>query len=130
MSIYTWNTFCPTFFGIGASSEAGNKAKELGMHKVMLCTEKALCDLNVVTPVVDALKEAGLDVYVFDKSKADAPSDICDEGAVFVREHGIDGIVAVGGAAPWISRRRSASLSVKMVTPFGTTMILKKLNMR
>ncbi|MGI6544855.1 MAG: iron-containing alcohol dehydrogenase [Fastidiosipilaceae bacterium] len=99
MSIYTWNTFCPTFFGIGASSEAGNKAKELGMHKVMLCTEKALCDLNVVTPVVDALKEAGLDVYVFDKSKADAPSDICDEGAVFVREHGIDGIVAVGGGS-------------------------------
>lgn len=99
MSVSMWNTFCPTLFGTGASKEVGNKAKELGMHKVMVCTEKALCDFKVATQVIDVLLDAGLEVFVFDKCRADAPSTICDEGAAFVREHGIDGIVAVGGGS-------------------------------
>ena len=99
MGVYLCNTFCPTLFGTGASKEAGNKAKELGMHKVMVCTEHALCEFKVATQVIDVLKEAGLEVFVFDKCRADAPSDICDEGAAYVREHGIDGIVAVGGGS-------------------------------
>ena len=99
MSVYMWNTFCPTLFGTGASKETGAQAKMLGMNKVMVCTEKALCDFGVATQVVDALQQAGLEVLVFDKCKADAPSDICDEGAAFVRKHGIDGIVAVGGGS-------------------------------
>ena len=69
------------------------------MHKVMVCTEHALCEFKVATQVIDVLKEAGLEVFVFDKCRADAPSDICDEGAAYVREHGIDGIVAVGGGS-------------------------------
>lgn len=99
MSVSMWNTFCPTLFGTGASKEVGNKAKELGMHKVMVCTEKALCDFGVATQVIDVLRDAGLEVYVFDKCRADAPSTICDEGAEFVRDNGIDGIVAVGGGS-------------------------------
>lgn len=99
MSIYAWNTFCPTFFGTGALQETGNKARALGMNRVMVCTERALCEFYVATQVVDVLKAAGLEVFVFDKCKADAPSDICDEGAAFVRAHKIDGIVAVGGGS-------------------------------
>lgn len=99
MSIYMWNTFCPTLFGTGASKEAGNKAKELGMNKVMVCTEKALIDFKVATQVIDVLEKAGLEVFVFDKCRANAPSNICDEGAVFARKHAIDGIVAVGGGS-------------------------------
>lgn len=40
MSVYMWNTFCPTLFGTGASKETGAQAKMLGMNKVMVCTEK------------------------------------------------------------------------------------------
>lgn len=99
MSTYMWNTFCPTLFGTGASKEVGNKAKELGMHNVMVCTEQALCEFKVATQVINVLKESGLKVFVFDKCKADAPSDICDEGAVYARKYEIDGIVAVGGGS-------------------------------
>ncbi len=99
MSAYMWNTFCPTLFGTGASKEVGNKARELGMHKVMVCTEHALCEFKVATQVIDGLEAAGLEVFVFDKCMADAPSNICDEGAAFVRKYEIDGIVAVGGGS-------------------------------
>lgn len=99
MSAYMWNTFCPTLFGTKASKETGKKAIELGMHRVMVCTEQALCEFKVATQVIDVLKESGLEVFVFDKCQADAPSSICDEGAAFVRAHEIDGIVAVGGGS-------------------------------
>lgn len=99
MSAYMWNTFCPTLFGANASKEAGSRAKGLGMHRVMVCTERALCEFKVATQVIDVLKDAGLEVFVFDKCKADAPSDTCDEGAAFARKRAVDGIVAVGGGS-------------------------------
>ena len=72
MSVYMWNTFCLTLFGTGASKETGAQAKMLGMNKVMVCTEKALCDFGVATQVVDALHDTsqplkthtGVDVFL------------------------------------------------------------------
>lgn len=97
--VYYWNTFCPTKFGTGASASVGEDAKSMGFHRVMLCTEKALIDFGVATQVIDALEKAGLAVFVYDKCVADAPSKICDEGAVFARDNKIDGLVAVGGGS-------------------------------
>lgn len=98
-TVYYWNTFCPTKFGTGASESVGDDAKAMGFTRVMVCTEKALMDFGVATKVVDALVKAGLGVFIYDKCVADAPSQICDEGAVFARENNIDGIVAVGGGS-------------------------------
>lgn len=99
MAVYEWNTFCPTLFGKGASKETGKRVKAMGAHNVMVCTEAALMEFGVATQVVDVLKDEGLDVFIFDKCTADAPSTTCDEGAAFVREHDIDAIVAVGGGS-------------------------------
>lgn len=99
MSVYMWNTFCPTLFGTGAAKETAVQAKKLGMKRVMVCTEHALVEFKVATQVIDVLKDGGLDVFLFDRCQADAPSEICDEGAQFVRENKIDGIVAVGGGS-------------------------------
>ncbi len=96
---YYWNTFCPTKFGTGVSETVGEEAKNMGFTKVMLCTEKALIDFGVATTVIDNLKKAGLEVFIYDKCVADAPSQVCDEGVVFARENEIDGIVAVGGGS-------------------------------
>ena len=62
MSAYLWNTFCPTLFGTGATQEVGNKAKELGMSRVMVVTEQALMDFKVATQVTEVLEKAGLEV--------------------------------------------------------------------
>ena len=42
MSVYVWNTFCPTLFGTGALKETGKKAKELGMHRAVSYTHLTL----------------------------------------------------------------------------------------
>lgn len=99
MTKYEWNTFCPTLFGEDVSSEIGNLVKEMGVHNVMVCTEQALIDCNVATIVINNLKAAGLNVFVYAKCLADAPSDTVDAGVAFVRENNCDGIVAVGGGS-------------------------------
>ena len=96
---YYWNTFCPTKFGTGASKSIGEDAKKLGFTRVMVCTEKALIDFGIATQVIEALEKADLEVFVYDKCVADAPSKICDDGVVFARENKVDGIVAVGGGS-------------------------------
>jgi len=99
MKVSYWNRFCPTLFGTGAVEMVGDKAKELGIKKVMVVTESDLIRFKVATKVIDILKTAGYDPVIFDKCKADAPSDICDEGARYAVENGIDGIVAIGGGS-------------------------------
>lgn len=99
MKLANWNLFCPTFFGTGACTMVGEKAKEMGMNKVMVVTEKDLIKFKVATQVIETLEKEGLEVAIFDECKADAPSDICDAGAAFAREHKVDGIVAVGGGS-------------------------------
>ena len=96
---YYWNTFCKTLFGTGASESVADEAKSMGFSRVMVVTEKALIDFGIATQVIDRLKAAGLEVFVYDKCVADAPSKICDEGAVFARENKVDGMVAVGGGS-------------------------------
>lgn len=94
-----WNRFCPTLFGKGVVELIGEKAKELGMSKIMVVTETDLIKFKVATKVIDYLKAAGYDPVIFDRCKADAPSDICDEGAKAAVQNSVDGIVAVGGGS-------------------------------
>lgn len=99
MKVADWNLFCPTFFGTHAVTLIGEKAKALGMSKIMVVTESDLIKFKVATQVIDELEKAGFEVVVFDKCKADAPSDICDEGAAYAKENKVDGLVAVGGGS-------------------------------
>ena len=99
MKVSYWNRFFFFFFGTGAVELVGEKVKELGVKKVMVVTENDLIRFNVATKVIDNLKAAGFDPVIFDKCKADAPSNICNDGAKLAYESGIDGIVAVGGGS-------------------------------
>jgi 1,3-propanediol dehydrogenase len=94
-----WNQFCPTFFGTGASELIGEKAKAMGMSKILLVTENDLVKFGVATKVQKQLEAAGLTVILFDKVKIDPPSDICDAGYALAVAEKVDGIVAVGGGS-------------------------------
>lgn len=124
MKVSYWNRFCPTLFGTGAVDLIGEKTKELGIEKVMVVTEADLIKFNVATRVIDNLKAAGFDPVIFDKCKADAPSDVCDEGAKVAKENKVDGIVAVGGGSS-LDTAKAIGIIISMggesITEFYTT---------
>lgn len=107
----SWNEFCPTFFGTGASELIGEKAKGLGMHKVLLVTENDLVKFGIATKVQQRLEDAGLQVVLFDKVAIDPPSKICDEGYAVAKAERIDGIVAVGGGSSMDTAKAIALLT-------------------
>lgn len=95
----SWNEFCPTFFGTGASDLIGDKAKALGMSRILLVTEADLVKFGISTKVKEKLEAAGLEVVLFDKVAIDPPSAICDEGYAVAKAEKVNGIVAVGGGS-------------------------------
>jgi hydroxyacid-oxoacid transhydrogenase len=86
-------------FGRGCLGEAGARAAGLGMTRVGLFTDPYLRDGPYVAAVLESLREAGIDVAVFDEITIEADDASVERGAKFVAEGGFDGVVSVGGGS-------------------------------
>lgn len=112
--IVTWGRSCPTYFGAGALDVLGERAKELGMSKVLLVTEKILLDLKIVTRVLEKLEAAGIEVVLFDKVIGEPESTLINEGVAFFQANqGIDGIIGCGGGSSMDCAKAIALVSAK-----------------
>ncbi|HTP96943.1 MAG TPA: hydroxyacid-oxoacid transhydrogenase [Burkholderiales bacterium] len=89
----------PFTFGRGCLAEAGDRARDLGMKRVALFTDKALAGLPHVAAVKKSLTDAGCDVAVYDEVKVE-PTDVSfKKAARFATEGKFDGFVSVGGGS-------------------------------
>ena len=92
-------TITPFMFGIGARSMVGDKAKELGMTKAMVVTDKVIAGTGLLDPIFASLKAAGVPAILYDGVVPD-PTDVCvDEGGRIALAEKVDGIIAVGGGS-------------------------------
>lgn len=86
-------------YGSGVLREAGSHAKDHGMRRVALFTDKTVAKLEPVSTVSAALRDAGLDVAIFDQTQIE-PSDASFRDAIdFARDGRFDGFVSVGGGS-------------------------------
>jgi alcohol dehydrogenase class IV len=90
----------PTFtFGRGVLAEAGENARELGLKRVGLFTDRGLAGGEHVARVKASLTAAGADVAVYDEVEVE-PSDHAFQHATrFAAEGRFDGFVSVGGGS-------------------------------
>lgn len=100
MEYCEYSQTCPTVFGNGAVSVAGDKAKEWNLKKVMIVTDAGLVKAGVVAKVQDALDKVGVESVVFDKIMADPTDTVVNEGGALGIEEKIDGIIGLGGGSP------------------------------
>lgn len=90
----------PTFtFGAGVLAEAGDNARELGLRRVALFTDKRLAGGEHVAKVVASLRGADVDVAVYDEVRVEPTDASLQEAARFGRDAGVDGYVSVGGGS-------------------------------
>ncbi|MBB5173417.1 iron-containing alcohol dehydrogenase [Texcoconibacillus texcoconensis] len=85
--------------GIGAIKHLGDEIKALGSNKVLLVTDPGIYNAGVTKPVEDSLKEAGVEVVVFNKVEPNPPVRLIGEGSKVFEEEGCNGLVAVGGGS-------------------------------
>jgi len=90
----------PTFtFGSGVLAEAGDNARELGLRRVALFTDKRLAQGEHVAKAKSSLAAAGVDVVVYDEVVVEPTDTSLQEAARFARDAGVDGFASVGGGS-------------------------------
>lgn len=85
--------------GIGSIRHIGEEVKSLGVTKVLLVTDPGIYNAGVVDPVVRYIKEAGLEVVLFNKVEPNPPVRLVAEGSALYKAEGCNGLVAVGGGS-------------------------------
>lgn len=65
----------------------------------MLVTDKGVKEVGHADKVANSLKEAGIEVIIWDGALQDCPEDTVREAAKICRENKVDGIVGVGGGS-------------------------------
>src|SRR5499427_8036303 len=95
--------FCvgmPTFtFGAGCLAEAGDQARELGLKRVALFTDRWLKGSPHVAAVLSSLAAAKVDVETYDEVSVEPTTASFKAATQFAVEGRFDGYVSVGGGS-------------------------------
>jgi alcohol dehydrogenase len=86
-------------FEVGGLSRLGSLARELGGQRVLLVTDPGLKTAGHPQRASHSLREAGLEVCLFDEVEENPTTRHVDAGVAFARQHQIDLIVAIGGGS-------------------------------
>lgn len=106
-------------FGRGALAEVGERAKALGMRRVMLFTDRHLAALPHFERVLRSLEASGLDVVRFDAVEIEPTSGSFREAARAAAEVRADGYVSLGGGSV-IDTCKAANLLTTHPAPLHT----------
>jgi len=106
-------------FGRGALAEIGHDARELGLKRVALFTDRGVAGLEAVATVTSTLRAFDVDVVIYDEVRVE-PTDKSFQAATrFATEGRFDGYVSVGGGSV-IDTCKAANLYASYPAPFLT----------
>ncbi len=86
-------------YGAGALACLGELTRALGVRRVMLVTDPGLEAAGHPQRAVAHLRDAGLEVFVFDGVEENPTTRHVEAGAAFAQQHAVDCLVAVGGGS-------------------------------
>jgi hydroxyacid-oxoacid transhydrogenase len=90
----------PTFtFGAGVLAEVGDNARDLGLKRVALFTDRRLATGEHVAKVKASLAAASVDAIAYDEVAIEPTDASLQQAARFAREANVDGYVSVGGGS-------------------------------
>lgn len=86
-------------FGAGCLSEAGDVARGLGLDRVAVFTDAGLVGTEHVRKVLDSLREAKVDIALYDNVRVEPTDESFRAGTTFAIDARVDGFVSVGGGS-------------------------------
>lgn len=98
-SAFDFSLTTRTVFGAGALSRLGELACEYGAKQVLLVTDQGLAKAGHEDRAVQSLKQAGLQVVIFDGVCVNPTTEDVDHTLQVARQHQIDFIVGLGGGS-------------------------------
>ncbi len=101
MTLGNWQYHAPSriVFGAGNVATVGDEVKTLGGKKVLIVTDKGVAGAGIVERVLEPLRAAGIEAFVFDKVEANPRVTTVEEGYRFFTEKGCDMAIGLGGGS-------------------------------
>lgn len=96
---FDFHTPTRVMFGPGTLRRLGELARELGDTRVLLVTDPGLEQAGHPQRALQSLRDAGLEVFLFDGVEENPTNRHVEAGVEFARPLGIDLIVSVGGGS-------------------------------
>ena len=87
-------------FGSGTIDRLGPLARELGLSRPLLVTDRGLRDAGHVERALGQLRDAGVEAAVFDACEANPDGAMVDRGVEFAAACRPDGVIGLGGGSP------------------------------
>jgi len=107
---FTFNLPTRIEFGKGYVDKTGAIAKEFGAKKAILVTDKGIIGTDLAKHIIEVIKEAGIDVVVFDGVKPNPRDKDCERGAEMAIHENADIVIALGGGSSMDSAKAVAAL--------------------
>ena len=95
-------------FGADVVQRLGERAKKLNIKKPMIVADPVMKKLGRVDEIQGILEASGIASAVFVGVEADPPVEVIERAGEFYREHGCDGLVALGGGSSMDTAKATA----------------------
>jgi len=114
MSVTTFSFPTPTLFGAGALAELPLRSKALGIRRPLVVTDAGLVGTAAFGSFTETLGGAGRDKdwFLYSGVHPNPIEKDVREAAEQFREHGCDGVIAIGGGSP-LDAGKAARLLLK-----------------
>jgi alcohol dehydrogenase len=108
MKMYSFKTAKKIIFGWGAVKSVGEEAKQLGIDRTAIITDKGVIKVGVIDKVKESLEKEGIEFKIWDGVESEPSLEIAEEAASFVRSEEFDGVIGVGGGSTLDTAKASA----------------------
>ena len=92
---------CPTrvFYGWGASGQAGERLRELGVTRALLVSDPGVAGAGIVDRIADVIRAAGIEVVLYTGVQPNPTVGNVEGGHALYVTNRCDGIVGLGGGS-------------------------------
>src|SRR5215207_9978911 len=92
---------CPTrvFYGWGASEQAGERLRELGVTRALVVSDPGVAGAGIVDRIADHIRAAGVEVVLYPGVQPNPTVGNAEAGQALYVANQCDGIVGLGGGS-------------------------------
>ena len=99
MQPFHFNTVPNIIFGNGKSQSVGHLIKDKGLKRPLVISDPGLRRAGLLSPFLESLDNAGLDVSIFDEISPDPTELMCLSAANIARQKNTDCVIGFGGGS-------------------------------
>lgn len=98
-NFYSFAVKTKIIYGIGATSQVGIIATELGAKKAIIITDSGIKKVGLVEKIQSYLNEQGISSEMFEDVEISSSVETVDKGAKIIKQEKFDLIVGIGGGS-------------------------------